>query len=134
MRFKKLFDERMREAGVEVWDINHLNKRYFISLDRIGYEGTDPGLPVFVPAGSLAVFSHQALHRSGADTTKNMRLVSLAQYSCAPILNRHYLYADYTEPGARADDVAFFARRFPRNWKIDREDAYPVCEPKRISS
>ena len=34
MRFKKLFDERMREAGVEVWDINHLNKRYFISLSH----------------------------------------------------------------------------------------------------
>ena len=101
--------------------------------DRIGYEGTDPGLPVLVPAGSLAVFSHQTLHRSGANTTKNMRRVYLAQYSCSPILNRHYLYADYTEPGARADDVAFFARRFLRSWKIDREDAYPVREPKRIS-
>ena len=235
MRFKQLFDGRMREAGVEVWDINHLNKRYFISLyhnhsdilkeylfseqmaaicratvgpevflfqeqfvikgaevgmtfswhqdggwftpdcppyvsiwlalddmteengtiyvlpqtrmakrgwlphrvdpktnDRIGYEGADPGEPVFVPAGSMAVFSHQTLHRSGANTTKNMRRVYLAQYSCAPILNRHYLYSDYTEKGAGADDVAFFARRFLRNWKIDREDAYPVREPKRI--
>jgi hypothetical protein len=32
MRFKTLFDGKMREAGVEVWDINHLDKRYFISL------------------------------------------------------------------------------------------------------
>ncbi len=237
MRFKGIFDQRMHEAGVEVWDINHLDKRYFISLyhdhseilkkylfseqmaeicrvtigpevflfqeqfvikgaevgmtfswhqdggwftpdcppyvsiwlalddmteengtiyvlpqtrmekrgwikhrvdpktnDRIGYEGTDPGEPVFVPAGSLAVFSHQTLHRSGANTTKNMRRVYLAQYSCAPILNRHYLYADYSENGATPDDVAFFARRFLRNWKIDREDAYPIREPKRIDA
>jgi ectoine hydroxylase-related dioxygenase (phytanoyl-CoA dioxygenase family) len=235
MRFKKLFDEKMHAAGVEVWDINHLDKRYFISLyhdhseilkkylfseqmaeicratigpdvflfqeqfvikgaevgmtfswhqdggwfapdcppyvsiwlalddmteengtiyvlpqtrmerrgwiehrvdpktnDRIGYEGSDPGEPVFVPAGSLAVFSHQTLHRSGANTTKNMRRVYLAQYSCAPILNRHYLYSDHRETGARPDDVAFFARRFLRNGRIDREDAYPVREPKRI--
>ena len=237
MRFKTLFDEKMRQAGVEVWDINHYNKRYFISLyhnhsrplqeylfseqmaeicratvgpevflfqeqfvikgaevgmtfswhqdggwftpdcppyvsiwlalddmteengtiyvlpqtrmarrgwiehrvdpktnDRIGYEGPDPGEPVFVPAGSLAVFSHQTLHRSGANTTKNMRRVYLAQYSCAPILNRHYLYSDYSEKGAQPADVAFFARRFLRNWKIDREDAYPIREPKRIDS
>jgi ectoine hydroxylase-related dioxygenase (phytanoyl-CoA dioxygenase family) len=237
MRFKSIFDDKMREAGVEVWDINHLNKRYFISLyhnhstllqeylfseqmaeicratvgpevflfqeqfvikgaevgmtfswhqdggwftpdcppyvsiwlalddmteengtiyvlpqtrmerrgwiehrvepktnDRIGYEGPDPGAPVFVPAGSLAVFSHQTLHRSGANTTKNMRRVYLAQYSCAPILNRHYIYADYREKGARPDGVAFFARRFLRNGKVDREDAYPIREPKRIDS
>jgi len=235
LRFKEIFDQRMHAAGVQVWDINHLDKRYFISLyhdkseilkeylfseqmaeicratvgpeaflfqeqfvikgaevgmtfswhqdggwfapdcppyvsiwlalddmteangtiyvlpqtrmdrpgwikhrvdpktnDRIGYEGNDPGEPVFVPAGSLAVFSHQTLHRSGANTTNKMRRVYLAQYSCAPILNRHYLYADYSEKGAGPDDIAFFARRFLRNWKIDREDAYPVREPKKI--
>ena len=235
LRFKQIFDEQMRAANVEVWDINHLNKRYFISLyhdqsevlkeylfsesmaeicratigpevylfqeqfvikgaevgmtfawhqdggwftpdcppyvsvwlalddmteangtidvlpqsrmdqrgwlphrvdpttnDRIGYTGADPGEPVFVPAGSLAVFSHQTLHRSGANTTKNLRRVYLAQYSCAPILNRHYLYADYSQPGIKPDDVAFFARRFLKNWKIDREDAYPLREPKRF--
>ena len=237
MRFKDIFDAAMRKAGVEVWDINHLDKRYFISLyhnhseilkqylfsdlmadicratvgpeaflfqeqfvikgaevgmtfswhqdggwfapdcppyvsvwlalddmteengtiyvlpqtrmdrrgwiehrvdpktnDRIGYEGPDPGDPVFVPAGSLAVFSSQTLHRSGANTTHRMRRVYLAQYSCAPILNRHYLYADYRETGAREDDVAFFARRFLHNWKVDREDAYPVREPKRVET
>jgi hypothetical protein len=237
MRFKEIFDARMRAANVQVWDINHLDKRYFISLyhdhsdilkgylfseqmaeicrltvgpdvylfqeqfvikgaevgmtfswhqdggwftpdcppyvsvwlalddmtkengtiyvlpqsrmehrgwikhhvdpktnDRIGYEGTDPGEPVFVPAGSLAVFSHQTLHRSGANTTKNMRRVYLAQYSCAPILNRHYLYADYTVKGAGPDDIAFFARRFLRNWKKDREDVWPVREPVQIKA
>ncbi len=102
--------------------------------DRIGYEGKDPGEPVFVPAGSLAVFSHQTLHRSGSNTTKNMRRVYLAQYSCAPILKRHYLYSDHAATGEKEDDVAFFARRFLRNWKVDREDAYPVREPKQIDA
>ncbi len=32
MRFKEIFDARMRAANVTVWDINHLDKRYFISL------------------------------------------------------------------------------------------------------
>jgi hypothetical protein len=55
--------------------------------------------------------------------------VYLAQLSCAPILNRHYIYAP---TGSKPDEVAFFARRFLRNWKIDREDAYPVREPMQI--
>ena len=237
LRFKGLFDERMREAGAEVWDINHLDKRYFISLyhpqsrilqdylfseltaeicratvgpevflfqeqfvikgaevgmtfswhqdggwftpdcppyvslwvavadmteengpiyvlppsrldrrgwvkhrldpvtnDRIGYEGPDPGEPVFVPAGSIAVFSHQTLHRSGANTTKNLRRSYLAQYSCAPILNRHFLYADYSDPETQPDTLPFFARRFLKNWKIEREDEYAVREPKKVGS
>ena len=101
-------------------------------LGDIALEPVEGGPPAI--AGSLAVFSHQTLHRSGANTTKNMRRVYLAQYSCAPILNRHYLYSDYTETGARADDVAFFARRFLRNGKVDREDFYPVREPKKIEA
>jgi len=234
MRFKGLFDERMREAGVTVWDISRLDNRYFIQSyhdqsdalkeylfsglmaevcratigpeaflfleqfvlkgpevgmsfswhqdggwwapdtpayvstwlalddmteengtiyvlpqsrmerrgwiahrpdpktnDLVGYEGNDPGDPVLVPAGSLAVFSHQTLHRSGMNTTKNMRRSYLAQFSCAPILTRYYI-AEGGMPGARPDDVAFYARRFLRNGKIDREDAYPVRGPKRI--
>lgn len=234
MRFKGLFDQRMREAGVEVWEINRIDSRYFIQSyhdqsdalkgylfselmaeicratigpeaflfleqfvikgaekgmsfswhqdggwwapdcpayvsvwlalddmtvengtiyvlpqsrmerrgwiahrhdprtnDLIGYEGNDPGDPVLVPAGSLAVFSHQTLHRSGMNGTKNMRRVYLAQYSCAPILNRYYVAEGGTLRGG-PDDVAFFARRFLRNGKIDREDAYPVLGPKPI--
>jgi hypothetical protein len=235
LRFKSLFDDRMRSAGRESWDANFLDKRYFISLyhnhsdilkqylfseqmadicratigpdvflfqeqfvikgaevgmtfswhqdggwftpdcppyvsiwlalddmteengtiyvlpqtrmerrgwiehrvdpqtnDHIGYDGADPGEPVFVPAGSLAVFSHQTLHRSGANTTKSLRRVYLAQYSCAPILNRHYLFASQVNSDAGPDDLAFFARRFLRNWRIDREDFYPIREPVRI--
>ncbi|MGH2543708.1 MAG: phytanoyl-CoA dioxygenase family protein, partial [Ardenticatenaceae bacterium] len=55
--------------------------------DMIGYEGCDPGIPVIVPAGSIAVFSSTLLHRSGANTTPRMRRVYLAQYSSEPIMN-----------------------------------------------
>jgi len=49
--------------------------------DLVGYQGDDPGDIVIVPAGSIAVFSSVALHRSGVNTTDHMRRVFLAQYS-----------------------------------------------------
>ena len=33
--------------------------------DKIGYHGDDPGEPVIVPAGSIALFSSHTFHRSG---------------------------------------------------------------------
>lgn len=53
--------------------------------DKIGYDGDDPGIPVIVPAGSMACFSSTTFHRSGTNTTPNMRRVYLAQYSSEPI-------------------------------------------------
>ncbi len=55
--------------------------------DKVGYFGTEPGLPVIVPAGSTAVFSSLVFHRSGQNTTGNMRRVYLTQYSKEPIIN-----------------------------------------------
>ena len=55
------------------------------SNDLVGYEGDDPGEPVIAPAGSIAAFSSYNLHRSGANTTDQMRRVYLPQYSSAPI-------------------------------------------------
>lgn len=51
--------------------------------DLVGYHGDEPGTPVMVPAGSIAVFSGLAFHRSGFNTTNKMRRVYLAQYSAA---------------------------------------------------
>ena len=53
--------------------------------DKIGYTGDDPGVPVIVPAGSMACFSSTVFHRSGTNTTPKMRRVYLAQYSAAPV-------------------------------------------------
>jgi ectoine hydroxylase-related dioxygenase (phytanoyl-CoA dioxygenase family) len=49
--------------------------------DLVGYEGDEPGTPVLVPAGSIAVFSSRTLHRSGPNRTPRMRRVYLAQFS-----------------------------------------------------
>lgn len=57
------------------------------SNDRVGYHGDDPGVPVIVPAGSIALFSSLTFHRSGMNTTPNMRRSYLAQYSPVPIGN-----------------------------------------------
>jgi ectoine hydroxylase-related dioxygenase (phytanoyl-CoA dioxygenase family) len=56
--------------------------------DMVGYHGDDPGIPVIVPAGSIAVFSSNLFHRSGANTTDRPRRSYLCQYSPEPILNK----------------------------------------------
>lgn len=55
--------------------------------DMVGYFGDDPGIPVIVPAGSIAVFSSVCFHRSGANLTSKMRRVMLSQYAAAPIMD-----------------------------------------------
>ncbi len=54
--------------------------------DKVGYGGDDPGIPAILPAGGVAVFSSQVLHRSGSNNTNAMRRALLAQYSAEPIL------------------------------------------------
>jgi ectoine hydroxylase-related dioxygenase (phytanoyl-CoA dioxygenase family) len=54
--------------------------------DLIGYTGDDPGDPLIVPAGSVVGFTSYNFHRSGVNTSPNMRRVYLAQYSAEPIL------------------------------------------------
>jgi ectoine hydroxylase-related dioxygenase (phytanoyl-CoA dioxygenase family) len=54
--------------------------------DLVGYFGDDPGDPVIVPAGSIACFSSTLFHRSGPNTTDEVRRVYVAQYSAEPIL------------------------------------------------
>lgn len=56
--------------------------------DKIGYHGTEEGIPVLVPAGSIAVFSSTLFHRSGTNVTDQWRRVYLAQYSAEPILKQ----------------------------------------------
>jgi ectoine hydroxylase-related dioxygenase (phytanoyl-CoA dioxygenase family) len=56
--------------------------------DKVGYHGAEPGIPVIVPAGSIAVFSSRTFHRSGPNTSDKMRRSYLAQYSAEPILNK----------------------------------------------
>jgi ectoine hydroxylase-related dioxygenase (phytanoyl-CoA dioxygenase family) len=55
--------------------------------DMVGYFGDDPGDPVVVPAGSIVCFSSTAFHRSGPNTTEQMRRVFVAQYSAEPVLD-----------------------------------------------
>jgi ectoine hydroxylase-related dioxygenase (phytanoyl-CoA dioxygenase family) len=56
--------------------------------DKVGYRGSDPGIPVIVPAGSIVAFSSRTFHRSGANKTNRMRRSYLAQYSVEPIMTK----------------------------------------------
>lgn len=55
--------------------------------DMVGYFGSDPGIPVIVPAGSIACFSSTLFHRSGANMTDKLRRAYVVQYSAQPILS-----------------------------------------------
>lgn len=71
-------------SGIRSW-VHHIVEPG--SNDKVGYFGSDPGISVVVPAGSIAVFSSFVFHSSGANITNKMRRVYLAQYSCEPILS-----------------------------------------------
>jgi ectoine hydroxylase-related dioxygenase (phytanoyl-CoA dioxygenase family) len=65
-------------SGIRTW-VQHAKDP--VSNDLVGYFGSDRGVPVIAPAGSIAVFSSFLFHSSGANTTSNMRRIYLAQYS-----------------------------------------------------
>ena len=50
-----------------------------------GYEGSDPGLPMTCPAGTIVAFSSLTLHRSGPNTTAAPRRAYVCQYSAEPL-------------------------------------------------
>ncbi|MEM9158887.1 MAG: phytanoyl-CoA dioxygenase family protein [Verrucomicrobiota bacterium] len=76
--------------------------------DKVGYFGDDPGIPVIVPAGSIAVFSSICFHRSGPNRTPHMRRVLLTQYSKNAIVNpwtkeQHLSALPFLSQGKRCD-------------------------------
>lgn len=81
-----------------------------VTHDLEGYFGPDPGIPVIVPAGSIACFSSTVLHRSGFNTSPNWRRVYLPQYSAEPLRRPDGKLAAFAEPflvnGERRDGRA----------------------------
>ncbi len=57
------------------------------SNDRVGYFGKETGIPVVARAGSIAVFSSASFHRSGANSTSQMRRAYSIQYSPDVVLD-----------------------------------------------
>lgn len=53
--------------------------------DRIGYFGDHRGVPVVAPAGSIAVFSSTTFHRSGPNTTDQLRRAYALQFAVEPV-------------------------------------------------
>ncbi|MCE9614061.1 MAG: phytanoyl-CoA dioxygenase family protein [Lentisphaerae bacterium] len=93
------------------------------SNDLIGYQGSDPGLPIIAPAGSIVAFTSYTFHRSGANTTSRMRRIYLPQYSGEPILNKDgsnwAMAVPFMKDGKRVYDRAgdTFDRHAPANLK-----------------
>ncbi len=70
-------------SGIRTW-VKHVPDP--VSNDMVGYFGSDRGIPVIAPAGSIACFSSLLFHSSGANTTAAMRRIFLAQYSSEVIM------------------------------------------------
>jgi len=66
------------EVGIRTL-VNHVKDPR--TNDMVGYFGKNPGVPVVLPAGSIAVFSSFVFHRSGPNLTNKLRRVYLPQYS-----------------------------------------------------
>ncbi len=77
--------------------------------DKVGYFGKELGVPIVVPAGSLAVFSSLSFHRSGPNTTERMRRAYVTQYSPTPIVKPDgsgllHLAVPFLREGERIDE------------------------------
>ena len=70
-------------SGIRSW-VKHLRDPK--TNDMVGYFGSDRGISVKAPAGSIVAFSSVVFHSSGANRTKQARRVYLPQYSAEPIL------------------------------------------------
>jgi ectoine hydroxylase-related dioxygenase (phytanoyl-CoA dioxygenase family) len=66
--------------------------------EMTGYFGKERGVPVIVPAGSIAVFSSLCFHCSGANTTEKLRRAYIVQYASEPIMNLKGAQAGTAEP------------------------------------
>jgi ectoine hydroxylase-related dioxygenase (phytanoyl-CoA dioxygenase family) len=56
--------------------------------DLVGYDGSDPGVALPIPSGSIIVLSSTTFHSSGPNTTDSPRRAFLASYSPEPITDR----------------------------------------------
>ncbi len=68
------------------------------SNDRVGYFGSDPGIPAICPAGSVVVFSSVTFHRSGANNTSQLRRAYAIQYSPEVVLDADGSLKGLAEP------------------------------------
>ena len=57
------------------------------SPDLVGYFGTDPGVEVLCPAGSIAVFSSLTLHCSSPNRSNALRSAFNVQYAAVPLMS-----------------------------------------------
>jgi ectoine hydroxylase-related dioxygenase (phytanoyl-CoA dioxygenase family) len=57
------------------------------SPQKVGYFGNEPGEPIEMPAGSIAVLSSTTFHHSGPNISEHIRRVYLMAYSVEPILS-----------------------------------------------
>ena len=67
----------------------------------VGYFGKERGIPMIVPAGSIAVFSSLVFHCSGANTTEKFRRAYIVQYATEIVIGGNGQQSGTNEPFLR---------------------------------
>ena len=84
------------------------------SSDLVGYSGSDQGVEVLCPVGSIVVFSSLTLHRSAPNRSNAFRTAFLGQYAPAPLMSE-----DQQSFRHKADPFIIKAETIPelRKWQ-----------------
>ena len=82
-------------SGIRTW-VRH--ERDPDTKEMVGYFGKEKGIPVIVPAGSIAVFSSLVFHCSGANTTDKFRRAYIVQYASEQVLGEKGNQSGTNEP------------------------------------
>ncbi|MGJ3242644.1 MAG: phytanoyl-CoA dioxygenase family protein [Opitutales bacterium] len=99
---------------VEHWQDPEMN-------DRVGYDGDDPGEPVIVPAGSIALFTSRTFHRSGPNLTNQMRRIYLLQYGKEPVIDPEGRFNGLNVPFVKNGEIVY-----------DRDEAMRLAGPRDL--
>jgi ectoine hydroxylase-related dioxygenase (phytanoyl-CoA dioxygenase family) len=82
-------------SGIRTW-VQHVRDPQ--TNEMTGYFGKERGIPVVVPAGSIAVFSSLVFHCSGANTTDQFRRAYIVQYATETVIGGNGQQSGTNEP------------------------------------
>lgn len=74
-----------QEAGTKVKQPHILLEEG--GIEMVGYFGNASGMPIIAPAGSIVVLSSTVFHRSGKNTSNEIRRAYLVDFSAEPIMS-----------------------------------------------
>ena len=81
------FKANTRPNATEHWPAYDHGKKDQSQADLHGYFGSDPGVKILCPAGSIVVFSSLTLHSSLPNRSNALRSALNVQYASTPLMS-----------------------------------------------